>query len=189
MWVNYLKQRRLLRFESQLLDAIVLVANSLRAGHSFMQAIELVSRETPPPLSLEFGRVLRENLVGIPVEEALLNLTERVESKDLELVVTGMLIQRQVGGNLAEVLDSIAKTIEKRIKMRAKIRALTAQGRMSAWVVSLLPFALGFFVFGMHPEFGRIMLDESLGIAMLAVGGIMMLLGILLIRRVVNIDV
>ena len=105
------------------------------------------------------------------------------------MVITGVLIQRQVGGNLAEVLDSIAYTIDKRIKMRAKIKALTAQGRLSAWIISLMPFALGAFIFGKNPEFGRVMLVEPLGKAMLLAGGVMMVVGILLIKKVVTIDV
>mgnify|MGYP002396375000 CR=1 FL=1 len=189
LWVSYLKKNRVKILEGQLLDTVLLLANSLRAGHSFLQALELVSRETPPPLSVEFGRVIREIRIGIPVEEALTNLAQRVESKDVEMLVTGVLIQRQVGGNLAEVLDAIAATIDKRIKMRAKIRALTAQGRLSAWIISLLPIALAAFIFGKNPDFGRIMLVNPIGIALLVAGAVMLMVGILLVRKVVTIDV
>lgn len=187
--VVQVKARRISRIEGQLLDALVMMTSSLRAGHSFLQSIELVSREMSPPLSTEFAKLLRENRVGVSVEDSLTGLVERVESKDLELVVTGMLIQRQVGGNLAQVLENTASTIEKRIKTRARIRVATAQGRISAWVVSLLPVGLGFFVFGMYPDFGRIMLQEPVGIAMLIAGAVLQVVGILVIRKVVSIDV
>lgn len=189
IWIKYLKKRRVNRLEGQLLDAIVLMANSLRGGHSFMQALELTSRETMPPLSEEFTKVVRETKVGISVEEALNNLVKRVESKDLELVITGVLVQRKVGGNLAAVLDTVADTIDKRIKMKGKIKTLTAQGKLTAWIVSILPFALGAMIFGKYPEFGRIMVEELIGMVMLSSGLIMLVLGIAVIRKVVNIDV
>jgi tight adherence protein B len=188
-WIVSLKKRRVLRIEDQLLDSVVLLASSLRAGHSFLQALELVGRETRPPLSVEFDRLIKEIRLAMPLEEALVNLSQRVDSKDLEMVVTGVLIQRQVGGNLAEVLDEIAYTIDRRIKMRAKVRALTAQGRLSAWIVSLLPFALAAFIFGKNPQFANIMLQEPLGRLMLILGGVFLLGGILVIRKVVNVDV
>jgi len=188
-WVCVAKKKRSAKIESQLLNALVLIANSLRAGHSFLQALELVSRELAPPLSPEFGRIFRESKMGIPVEEALENMVKRVESKDLELAVTAVLIQRQVGGNLAAVLENIAVTIDKRIKTRARIRVVTAQGRISAWIISILPFALAALVFGMYPDFGRIMLVEPVGVGMLLGAFVLLGIGILVIQRVVNIDV
>lgn len=188
IWVSYLLNNRIKRLELQLLDAVVLMANSLRGGHSFMQALELVSRESPPPLSEELNRVVRETKVGISTEDALNNLRNRVKSPDLDMVITGVLLQRQIGGNLAQILDAVADTIDKRIRMRGKIKTLTAQGRLSAWVVSLLPFGLGIVVFGRYPEFGRIMLEEPLGLAMLGIGAVSLTIGIMLIRKVVNID-
>ncbi len=189
IWVQRAKRRRASKVEAQLLDGLVVIASALRAGHSFIQALEIVSQELAPPLSLEFGKVMRESRVGLPIDEALANLVKRVDSKDLELVVTGVLIQRQVGGNLAQVLDNIGDTISKRIKMRARVRVLTAQGRMSAWVVSLLPFFLAAFIFGMYPDFGRIMLVSPIGVGMLVAGAILLFIGIMLIRKLVNVDV
>lgn len=189
MWVSFNKNRRIRTIDDQLLDAILLMAGALRSGHSFLQALELVSRETFPPLSEEFQRVLHENRIGLMLEDALNNLTSRTESKEIELMVAGVLVQREVGGNLAEVLDNIAMTIEKRVKMQAKVRALTAQGRMSAWVISLLPFVLAFFIFTINPEYGRLFLQDPLGRIMLISGIIMLIIGIVLVRRVVDIDV
>ena len=189
LWVGQVKRKRITTLESQLLDSLVMMTNSLRAGHSFLQGIELVSREMDPPLATEFGKLLRENRMGVGLDESLMNLVNRVDSPDLELVVTGVMIQRQVGGNLAQVLENTASTIEKRIKTRARIRVATAQGRISAWIVSLLPFGLGFMVFGMYPDFGSIMLEEPIGVAMLAGGVVLLAIGVLIIRKVVNIDV
>lgn len=189
MWVSFNKTRRIRTIDDQLLDAILLMAGALRSGHSFLQALELVSRETFPPLSEEFQRVLHENRIGLMLEEALNNLTNRTESKEIELMVAGVLVQREVGGNLAEVLDNIAMTIEKRVKMQAKVRALTAQGRMSGWVISLLPFVLAFFIFTINPEYGRLFLQDPLGRIMLIGGIVMLIIGIVLVRRVVDIDV
>lgn len=189
IWVSYNKAQRIRTIDNQLLDAILLMAGSLRSGHSFLQALDLVSRETFPPLSEEFQRVLHENRVGLRLEDALNNLTDRTESREIELMVAGVLVQREVGGNLAEVLDNIATTIEKRVKMQAKLRALTAQGRMSAWVISLLPFVLAFFIFTLNPQYGGLLVNEPLGRIMLIGGVIMLVIGILLVRRVVDIDV
>ncbi len=189
IWITLMKNRRSALIEGQLLNALVMIANSLRAGHSFMQSLDLVSSELNPPLATEFSKLVKECRMGLSVEDALTNMVGRVESKDLELAVTGVLIQRQVGGNLAGVLDNIAATIDKRIKMRARIRVATAQGRISAWIVSILPFVLGALVFGMYPEFGAIMFTHPFGRAMLAGGGILLVIGIVLVRKVVNVDV
>ncbi|MGI6436361.1 MAG: type II secretion system F family protein [Syntrophomonadaceae bacterium] len=187
-WVNYCYRQRIARIENQLLDVVVMMASSLRAGHSFMQAMELVARETQPPLATELQRVLRETRVGVTLEDALEGLLQRVESSELELLVSGVLIQRQVGGNLAEILDTIANTLEKRVKMRGRIRVLTAQGRISTWVIAIIPFVLAFVVFGSHPEMGAVLLQEPIGVFMLVMSAIMLVAGIYLIRKVVNID-
>ncbi len=189
LWVGQVKKRRTAKLENQLVDALTLIANSLRAGHSFMQALDLVCRDMAPPLAPELARVLRESRLGLSIDEAFANLVARFDSRDLELTVTGVLIQRQVGGNLAQVLDNIAGTIEKRIKARGKVRTLTAQGRVSAWVISLMPFAMAVLVFGFYPEFGRTMLTSPLGIGMLAGSAVLLGIGILVIRKVVSIDV
>lgn len=189
LWVSICKKRRAAKIEEQLLNVIILLSNSLRAGHSFLQSLEIICHDTPEPLSSEFSKVLREMKIGVQVEDALLNLSNRVESDDLEMVIIGVLIQRQVGGNLAEILDTIAMTIDKRIKAKAKVKALTAQARLSAWIISLLPFALAAFIFISRPDFGRIMIAEPMGRLLLLVGGAMLLLGIFLIKKVVDIDV
>ena len=140
-------------FNKQLPDTITLIANALRAGSSFLQAIELVVRESRPPISVEFGRVIREVNLGLPFEDALENMVRRVRSDDLELMATAISIQHNVGGNLAEILDSIAFTIRERIRIKGEIRTLTAQQRLSGYVVAFLPISLAGFLFVAAPGF------------------------------------
>ena len=135
IWLGRRKAGRLNAFNKALPDTITLIANALRAGSSFLQAIELVVRESRPPVSTEFGRVIREVNLGLPFEQALENMVRRVRSDDLELMATAISIQHTVGGNLAEILDSIAFTIRERVRIKGEIRTLTAQQRLSGYVV------------------------------------------------------
>ncbi|HSW42611.1 MAG TPA: type II secretion system F family protein, partial [Patescibacteria group bacterium] len=188
--------KRLNQFNKQLPDTITLIANALRAGSSFLQAIELVVREARPPISTEFARVIREVNLGLPFEAALENLVRRVRSEDLELMVTAISIQYTVGGNLAEILDSIAYTIRERVRIKGEIRTLTAQQRMSGYVVAFLPIGLTAFLFIIAPNFLAPMLDPEVnvagipvGVILLATGGIMMFIGFVFIRKIVDIEV
>jgi tight adherence protein B len=190
------QNRRLKAFNSHLADTIMLIANSLRSGSSFLQAIEMVVRETQPPVSTEFNRVIREVNLGLPFEQALNNMVRRVRSDDLELMTTAISIQHQVGGNLAEILDSIAFTIRERVRIKGEIKSLTAQQRMSGYVVGFLPIALVGILMVIAPEFMDPMFQKPpellglpLGVVILAIGGFMMLLGFLAIRRIVDIEV
>ena len=193
--VSRRKGKRLQAFNDHLADTITLVANALRAGASFLQAIELVVRETQPPISTEFNRVIREVNLGLPFEQALNNMVRRVRSDDLELMTTAISIQHQVGGNLAEILDSIAFTIRERIRIIGEIRVLTAQQRMSGYVVAGLPIGLVLILSVIAPSFMQPMFGPPLivgiplGVIMLAIGGFMMLVGFLAIRRIVDIEV
>jgi len=147
IYVGSQKGRRLQNFDGQLGDMLNLVVNGLRAGYSVMQALESVGKELPPPISVEFHRVVQEMQLGIPMETALANLTRRIPSKDLDFVVTAMNVQREVGGNLAEILDNITYTIRERVRIKGEIATLTAQGMMTGYVISLLPIGLGLFLF------------------------------------------
>ena len=196
-WLNRRKSGRLNAFNKQLPDTITLIANALRAGSSFLQAIELVVRESRPPISTEFGRVIREVNLGLPFEQALENMVRRVRSDDLELMATAISIQHQVGGNLAEILDSIAYTIRERVRIKGEIRTLTAQQRLSGYVVGFLPIAprrlpvrRGARVHGpdvrsIHPP----SLGLPAGVVILIFGGFMMFIGFMLIRKIVDIEV
>ncbi len=195
-WLGRRKSGRLNAFNKQLPDTITLLANGLRAGSSFLQAVELVVRESRPPVSTEFSRVIREVNLGLPFEQAMENMVRRVRSDDLELMATAINIQHTVGGNLAEILDSIAFTIRERIRIKGEIRTLTAQQRLSGYVVGFLPIALAGFLFVAAPNFMAPMFAKPpdafglpLGVVILCLGGIMMLIGFMLIRKIVDIEV
>jgi tight adherence protein B len=196
MWLGRRKSGRLNAFNKQLPDTITLLANALRAGSSFLQAIELVVRESRPPISLEFGRVIREVNLGLPFEQALENMVRRVRSDDLELMATAISIQHTVGGNLAEILDSIAYTIRERVRIKGEIKTLTAQQRLSGYVVGFLPIGLAGFLFVAAPNFMDAMflnppavLGLPAGVVILIFGGFMMFIGFMLIRKIVDIEV
>jgi len=195
-WLGRRKSGRLNAFNKALPDTITLIANALRAGSSFLQAIELVVRESRPPVSTEFGRVIREVNLGLAFEVALENMVRRVKSDDLELMATAIAIQHTVGGNLAEILDSIAFTIRERVRIKGEIRTLTAQQRLSGYVVAGLPFALAGFIYLAAPTFFEPMFINPPGIAglpagviILAFAVIMMFFGFMAIRRIVDIEV
>ena len=195
-WLARRKAGRLNAFNKALPDTITLIANALRAGSSFLQAIELVVRESRPPISTEFGRVIREVNLGLPFEQAMENMVRRVRSDDLELMATAIAIQHTVGGNLAEILDSIAFTIRERVRIKGEIRTLTAQQRLSGYVVGFLPIGLAGFLFIAAPGFMDPMfknppgiLGLPAGVIILAFGGFMMFIGFMIIRRIVDIEV
>jgi tight adherence protein B len=190
------QRRRLKQFSQQLPDTITLLANSLRAGSSFLQGIELVTREARPPISEEFERVVRDMQLGLALQPALNNLVRRVASEDLELMVTAIQIQAQVGGNLATVLDSIAFTIRERIRIQGEIQTLTAMQRYSGYVITLLPVGLAGILFLISPGYMNAMVEKPpemfglpMGIIFFIVGLISMGLGYVFIRRIVDIKV
>ena len=179
--------RRLL--SSGIGDMLTLMANYLRAGHSFNKAMEFVAREVSSPLSDELKKFNRDVLLGVGLAEALADLETRTNDEDLGLVITAILIHHQVGGNLAEVFDNINETIRERIRIKGEIRALTAQGRLTAIVIVLLPIALGLFLYSSNPEFLGVLFTEPLGRIMLALAVIGELAGILIIRKIIDIKV
>ncbi len=195
-WLARRKSGRLNAFNKQLPDTITLIANALRAGSSFLQAIELVVRESRPPVATEFGRVIREVNLGLSFDTALENMVRRVRSDDLELMATAIAIQHTVGGTLAEILDSIAFTIRERVRIKGELRTLTAQQRLSGYVVGFLPIGLAGFLFIAAPQFMNPMFDNRvsvaglpLGVIILALGGFSMFMGFMFIRRIVDIEV
>lgn len=193
IWLNMVIKRRRKLFEDQLLDALVMLANSMRAGYSFLQGIELISRESPPPMSEEFSCVVRENSLGMDIEKSLLDMNKRMQSEDFDLVVTVVLIQRQIGGNLSEILDRIADTIRERIRIKGEIRTLTAQARLSGIIVALLPLGI-FIMFSLiRPDLTKMLFTFKEGwfrgyyVILLAV--FMQLIGFVIIRSITNIEV
>jgi len=195
-YLNRRKAGRLKAFAAQLPDTITLLANSLRAGSSFLQGMELVTREARPPISEEFERVVREMQLGLALQPALNNLNRRVASEDLDLMVTAIQIQSQVGGNLATVLDQIAHTIRERIRIYGEIQTLTAMQRYSGYVITLLPVGLAALLFLISPTYISRMLEKPpemfglpMGVVFFIVGLISMGIGYLFIRRIVDIKV
>ncbi len=188
-WIGRRIGGRLKSFNKQLPDTIVLISNSLRAGSSFLQSIELVSREGGPPMSEEMGRVVREVNLGLGMEEALSNLVRRIKSDDLDLMVTAIGIQQQVGGNLAEILDTIAFTIRERVRIKGEINTLTAQGRVSGYLVAFLPIGLGAALNAINPAFMAPLFTQTIGRILIGVGAVMMTIGFLAIRKITDIKV
>jgi tight adherence protein B len=196
MWLGRRRASRLNAFNKQLPDTITLIANALRAGSSFLQAIEMVVRESTPPVTVEFGRVVREVNLGLAFDVALENMVRRVRSDDLELMATAITIQHQVGGNLAEILDSIAFTIRERVRIKGEIRTLTAQQSLSGYVVAGMPVGLMILLFVLAPGFTKPMFENPPGIMglpagmiVLGIGGVFMFIGFVFIRRIVAIEV
>lgn len=181
--------RRARKFAEQLPDALQLVTGSLRAGFSLGQSLDTAAREAPSPIAAEFGRALAEHRLGADLPDALLRVAERTRSEDLKWVVMAIRIQHDVGGNLAEVLETTADTMRERSRLRRHVRALSAEGRLSAWVLVSLPIVLGLFMFGVRGEYMRPLFTEPLGIAMLLLGGFLLLVGIFWMARVVKVEV
>jgi len=187
--VRYLRQRRLTRFGFQLVDALSSISNSLKAGFSLPQAFSLLQQEMPNPLSQEFRMVNIEMRLGVPMEEALGHLVERIGSQDIDLFVTAIAISRDVGGNLTEVFDNIAETIRERHKMEGKIRSLTAQGKAQAFIICMLPIVMLMALNYTNPDLTQPMFRTPLGLGIMGIIVLLEFFGILIIRKIVRIDV
>jgi tight adherence protein B len=191
IYVRRKKTGRLGAFNTQLADTIQLLSSALRSGYSLLQAMELVAREGPTPVNGEFERVVREVGLGLSPEEALANLVRRMQSDDLELMVTAINVQREVGGNLAEVLDTIANTIRERVKLKGEIRVLTSQQQYSGYIIGLLPVGLAGVLFILNPNYilGVFQKTHWCGYTMFGCSAIMIVVGFILIQRIVDIKV
>lgn len=183
------KGKRLVRIEQQLPDALDLMGRAMRAGHAFPTALKMVGDEMNDPLASEFRAAFDEVNFGISMQDALMNLATRVPSTDLRFFVIAVLIQRETGGNLSELLASISTIIRDRIKLLGQIRVLSAEGKLSAWILTLLPFGAAMMIQLMNPKFLEVLYTDPAGLKMLAVVGVMMLLGILAMRKIIRIRV
>lgn len=181
--------KRLDNFQRQLADCLSLVANSLRAGFSFLQTMEIISREMELPMSTEFERVMRDTTLGKSLDDALHDMDDRVGSADFSLVVTAVLIQQQVGGNLATILDTIRQTISERIRIRREVNTLTAQGKMSGIVLACIPVALGLFFYVSSPEYLEPLLTTDIGRIAIIGAVFLVIVGFAIIRKIVDIKV
>ena len=189
LWLLFRRKRRLKTFAAQLPEALELIARALRAGHSLAAGFSLVAQEMSDPISGEFSRTFEEQNLGKPLEEALEDLTKRVPNLDLKFFSTAIILQRQTGGDLAEILDKIGYLIRERFKIWGQVQALTGEGRLSGIVLLALPPVLFAVVYRMNPDYLMLLFTDNLGKKMLVGGIISQLLGALMIRKIVNIRV
>ena len=188
-FLMFKRARRLRRFAAVLPDAMDLVARALRAGHSLTAALDMVGQEIDDPVGGEFRRIFEEQNLGLPLREALLNLGERIPLPDVRFMVAAMLIQRETGGNLVEVLDKATNLLRERARLEGQIRVHTAQGRLTGWILCLLPFIAFFAISLVNPDYTDTLLHDPLGQILLVVGACLMLFGILVIRKIIDIKV
>ncbi len=181
--------RRAEKLREQLPDVLTIMASSLRAGHSFLQALDTVAKEIAQPAATEFQRVVAEVRLGRSAEDALEALAERVGSADFKWAVLAVNIQREVGGNLAEILDNVADTLRERAQMRRQVRVLTSEGRLSAWVLALMPFGIALYMFTTNRDYIMLLFTTKVGLVMLSGAGLLLVAGVLWMRKIVDIDV
>jgi len=189
LYVLRRRAKRFRKFEEQLPEAIDMLAGALRAGHSLMTAIGFMGQESREPLSGEFRKCFEEQNYGVDLREALLNLGTRMAVQDLRIFIAAVLIQKESGGKLAEVLEKVAQTSRERFRLRKQVQVHTAQGRMTGWILSLLPVALGFAMYLVHPEGISILWTNPTGVKLLSTALVMNLVGALVIRKIIRIRV
>lgn len=187
--VRYLKKKRVSQFNVQLVDALQAMANAFKAGLTFPQAVDQIARDAAPPLSQEFGLFVKESKLGVPLDEALVNMGKRVGSEDLDLVVVATNISRQLGGNMAEMFETIGATIRERFRLEGKIDAITSQGKMQGIVVACMPLVLGLVLNYMRPDLMEPMMNHIFGYVLVGIVFVLEVLGMVIIRKVVSIDV
>ena len=189
VYLRIKRAQRMRKFEAILPEGIDLLARALRAGHSLTAAIEMVAREVSDPVGAEFRRVFEEQNFGLPMREALLNLANRIPVKDLRFLVTAMLVQKETGGNLAEVLDKTGAVIRERARLLGQLRIYTAQGRLTGWILGLLPFIIFLLMNIVHPGYSHMLISDPTGRKAVWIGLGLMSIGVYLIRKIVDIKV
>jgi tight adherence protein B len=188
-YLFYRRSQRFAVFEKQMPEALDLIVRALRAGHGLVSGVEMVAKELPNPIGEEFRKTFDEQNYGLELREALLNLAERVPLHDVRIVVTAIMIQRDTGGNLAEVLAKVSYVIRERYRLKRQIRVHTAQGRLTGWILALLPLILGCLLFIVRPDFIAVLWRNPTGLKMLYAACVMTLLGALVIRKIIQIRV
>lgn len=189
LYIRRRRQKRLEAFNNQLEDVLTLLVGSLRAGYSFLHALNVVVDEIPPPASDEFRRVIQEVGLGLSLQEALNNLVRRVESDDLDMVVTAVNIQQEVGGNLATILDVISDTIRERVRIEGEIRVLTSRQKVTGYILALLPFILGSLLYLLNPTYMSRLFTPGPTLIMPVGAAILVFIGFLVVRKIVDIEV
>ncbi|HJR76858.1 MAG TPA: type II secretion system F family protein [Nitrospiraceae bacterium] len=188
-YLYWLKVQRMAKFERQLPEALELVSRALRAGHAFSVGLKLVGEEAADPIGVEFRRVFDEVSMGVALPQALQNMTERLDCVDLRFFVTSVLVQRETGGNLAEIIDSLAELIRKRFELQLRVKALSAEGRFSAAILLGLPLLVGAALFKINPDYMSTLFTDPMGQNMVLVGSLLMVIGAVIIKRMVAIKV
>ena len=188
-WLLMRRRKRIKKFLAQMPDAMELVARALRAGHGLASGLKVVADEMPPPISHEFGRIFEEQNLGIPMEDAMRALAERVPAMDVRFFVTAVVIQRSTGGDLAEILDKIGALVRERFKILGQVAALTGEGRLSGAVLLAMPPALLAFTYSMNPDYTGLLFTTEIGKKMLIVTAVLQIVGALAIKKIVAIKV
>ncbi|MGP8253241.1 MAG: type II secretion system F family protein [Terracidiphilus sp.] len=187
-WVMYLRSRRLLKFQEGLPESLDLMVSALRAGHSLIAAMGLVSRECPDPVGMEFRGCFEEQNYGLELKVALDNMMQRMPIQDLAIVATAIMIQKESGGNLAEVLDKTSHVIRERFRLQRQVKTHTAQGRLTGWILTLLPVVLAFMLFWIDPDMMSVLWHRPMGIKLIWIAVGMIFVGGLIIRKIVTLD-
>ena len=182
------RRRRLQAVMTALPDASDLMARAMRAGHSLTQSIEIMGLQAPPPLAAEFARVFQQQTLGVPLREVLLELGRRVPARDLQFLITAIMVQRETGGDLAEILDRTAQLLRERIRVKGQVQVYTAQGRLTGWILALLPVALLALISLFSPEYSRILFHDPVGRKLLYGGGLFIAMGAFVISRIVRVE-
>lgn len=186
IFFQYLKQKRLERFETQLVDALEVMADSVKSGQSLIQAVEMVSLHMFPPISQEFGLMVKEYQLGVPVDRVILNVRERIPSKNLNLATSALIVNREKGGNLPQTLRTISDSIREIHRLEEKIKTSTAEGRKSARTMAFMPFVLGIMLYLMDPAGFSLLFIDPLGNIILFIAAVLIVIGFLWIRKIVN---
>jgi tight adherence protein B len=187
--LNHIKKRRMKKFEEQLPDALSMIARSLRAGHSLSGGLELVGQEFPDPLGPEFTRTVTQITFGVGIEQALRNLTARVDCPDMKFLVVSVIVQRESGGNLGEIIENIGKLIRERYTLQGKVRALAAEGKLSAIILIALPIVIAVVILAINPDYIKLLFFDPLGRMLVIITVVMMLFGVAVIKKMINIKV
>ena len=183
LWIKHIAKKRQNNFSRQLVDSLMILSSSLKAGMSLTQAIEVLTEEMVPPISDEFALVLKENRMGVPVEDCMAHLKQRMPVNDLDLIITGMRIARDTGGDLTEIFSKLVFTIREKRKLEERVKALTVQGKLQGLIMGLLPIAFGIFVYFINPENFQLMLKDNVGQGMLIYAVFSEIIGVILIRK------
>lgn len=189
LYISWKRKKRMRRFERQFPDALDMISRALRAGHAFSQGMQIVAEEFDDPLGSEFENTVNQMNYGISFQDALKSLSNRIDCPDLKLFAISIIIQRQSGGNLAEILENISHLIRERFKLRNKIRALSAEGKLSAIILIALPFFIGLTISVTTPEYIKILITDPIGKIMITICVIMMIIGVLIMKKIIAIKV